>query len=190
MGGQPLFGSLDELVGGLRLGGKGQFGFALSVSHPCHGSSAVGVDGHLYSLLLLPRQGMYDSKKFADVIGSEKVAPMKDGAFGVGMYSSVLHGTGVATTSSVYRHALDDWFAGSVWRTLLCPLIVAVATLFVGFHGDTLVGKSLVLGMGKALNLPLALCPAVVHAGFSSIPHYVPFFCHRVLLRHACRGGI
>ena len=103
---EPRFSSFDELEEFLGLIIALEQGLAAFLTYPADGRAAIAVDGHLEPLLVEHGQGVYDGKKLANIIGAVHGAEVEDLLAVAEVYTTVLHGTWVATAGGIYGKSI------------------------------------------------------------------------------------
>lgn len=104
---QPAFGAFNKLVYGFRTFVARQLGFAFLSFYPQLGVARVAVNDHVVTLLLLEQgQGMHDSQKLTNVVGTFYRTIVKDLLTRFQIDTTVFHFSRIAGAGCVYSQSL------------------------------------------------------------------------------------
>lgn len=104
---QPAFGAFNKLVYGFRTFVAHQLGLAFLSFYPQLGVARVAVNDHVVTLLLLEQgQGMHDSQKLTNVVGTFYRTIVKDLLTRFQIDTAVFHFSRIAGAGSVYSQSL------------------------------------------------------------------------------------
>lgn len=85
-------------------------GAAFFVLYPFHGRHTVGINGYFGICFIKKSQGMNNSQKFADIIGSVFERSLPEYLLpGLHIHATVLHFSGITRAGSIHRYTVEVW---------------------------------------------------------------------------------